>query len=124
MKKNLVEAFEEVADSREFIIYKLTLNSNGKVYIGQTMNLKKRLGGHSSKPPAKMKKALVNGDFMSQVDVDVLEKGIIGQNRADALEEKYIEEYDSIKNGFNKAKSRFCKTIFSTGKIRKFYRRG
>lgn len=116
------DAVTEYQDGAEFVIYKLTMISSGKVYIGQTKNLKKRLSSHSHKPPSKMKKALGKSDFKSEIFVEVLESHVKGQKSADAMEENYIKAYDSIKKGFNKASSRNCKSIFSTGKIRKFYR--
>jgi group I intron endonuclease len=85
-------------------IYKIINNVNGKVYIGQSINIKERWNDHI--------KSLNRGDSHSillqrawnkykqdNFSFEVLE--LCSEDELDNVEVKYIEFYDAINNGYN-----------------------
>lgn len=84
-------------------IYKLTNKINGKVYIGKTIHtLNIRLRGHKNSmytTDTKLTRAFRKYGFKN-FDADILEDSI-NDAELDALEIKYIKQYDSFKSGYN-----------------------
>lgn len=80
-------------------IYKHTLKQDGRVYIGQTNDIKGRWKPANYKHCVKFYNAILHYGW------DSFDHTIIADNltleEANALEEQYIAEYDSINNGFN-----------------------
>ena len=115
---------EDVDNGGTIYLYKLTVNKNGKVYIGQTVDMTKRLNGHASKPPKKMAIDVKSRGKSFKNEVTMIKLGqTVGQKEADDMEEMFIKEYSSIKNGYNNAKRRICKSIFATRRLQKHYKR-
>lgn len=86
-----------------FKIYKIQF-PNGKVYIGQSKNYKNRWREH-------LKEAIKGNDLkvyraMRKYNItieafSIIEDNITTQDEANVREIYYIQEYDSIKNGYN-----------------------
>lgn len=91
-----------------FKIYKIQF-PNGKVYIGQSKNCKNRWREH-------LKEAVKGNDLkvyraMRKYNItieafSIIEDNITTQDEANVREIYYIQEYDSIKNGYNIAEGR------------------
>lgn len=94
-------------------IYKITNTINGKMYIGQSVNIEKRYSGH--KHAAKYNKE--NNKFYNSINkhgIEFFTLEIIKICKEEDLnywESFWIEVYDSIKNGLNS----------STGGIKPIY---
>lgn len=89
--------------NKTFIVYKYTLKGTNKVYIGQTcMTLQQRAGSQGYR----YKSCVKFYDAIKEFGWDNFECEILAENltleEANELEDKYILEYDSIENGFNK----------------------
>lgn len=90
---------------KTYIIYKATNKNNGKVYIGQTMfSLMRRSSQHRNCALNKLKKTKFydairkygfNSFLFEQID------SASSWNEASEKERKYIEFFDSYKNGYN-----------------------
>ena len=79
-------------------IYKITNKLDGKVYIGQSDNLERRLSEH------KQKRTVTIDDYINVLGVENFDFEIIEQCNLDELdqkEQKYIETFDSKNNGYN-----------------------
>lgn len=87
-------------DKPTHVIYKIT-NPDGKVYIGQTVNLKNRLAsykrGNCSNQP-KIHASLKKYGFDSH-NVEILD--YCYESDALKIEKHYIAQYDSNKKGLN-----------------------
>lgn len=82
------------------IIYKITNNVNGQVYIGQTCNFKKRFCAHKS---AKSMTSYLHA-AIRKYGWDIFKMEIICETdelSADDLERKYISEYNSFNKCFS-----------------------
>lgn len=89
-------------------IYKYENRVNHKVYIGQTVDLVSRQYSHKCKAQTVKNKFYnavrkygwdnFNFSVIAQVEAETLEEVT---KLLDCMEEKYIEEYDSFKNGYN-----------------------
>lgn len=91
---------------RTYYIYKVTDTTNGKVYVGQTINLKTRRWQHErsyEKEDCIFHRALQKhgvDNFVWEIIDTVKEK-----EKANILEKQYIEKYNSLKpNGYNMTK--------------------
>lgn len=88
-------------------IYRVT-SPDGKVYIGQTVDLKRRLSeykrGAVDKQPA-LQKSLKNFGFETH-EVEVLFSGSLTKQELNAMEKAYIRKYDSENpdHGLNRTK--------------------
>lgn len=88
-------------------IYKVTA-PDGKVYIGQTVDLKRRLSeykrGSVGKQPA-LQKSLKNFGFETH-EVEVLFSGPLTKKELNAMERAYIRKFDSENpdRGLNRTK--------------------
>lgn len=93
------------------VIYKYVNKSNGKVYIGQTVNETKRKNEHKRRSK---KQKQIQSAFYNAIDKygwDNFEYSVLETINAETLEElkaklnpleiKYIQEYDSYNNGYN-----------------------
>lgn len=90
---------------RTYYIYKATNKINGKSYIGQTVNYKNRLWQHRrcyEKEDCKFHDAIKEFGF-DNFEWVVLET-CFGKSKADMLECKYIELFNSYRNGYNENK--------------------
>lgn len=79
-------------------IYKITNKKNGKVYIGQSNDIKRRLSEH------KQKRTLTIDDYINVLGIENFDFEIVeecSQEELDKKEIEYIKKYDSIKNGYN-----------------------
>ena len=102
-------------------IYKLTCNCCNKLYIGSTKqeNVLKRLYGHRSDFKIKTSelykhfqdtgKESFNIEVLNDYEVKDFEEQRI-------IEQKYIEEYDTINNGFNTKNSYMSEELFKSRK--------
>jgi hypothetical protein len=91
-------------------IYKLTF-PNGKVYIGQTkQNLMRRIYSHryDAKIQRDISEYNPNGSKIGNAirkyknfEIELLEDNILTDSELDLKEIKYIEEFDSVSNGYN-----------------------
>jgi len=84
------------------IIYKIQNKINGKIYIGQTIRtLKKRINGHLNQTRCyRIHRALLKYDI-DNFDISILATAKTIEE-LNILEEKYIEEYNSLSpNGYN-----------------------
>lgn len=88
--------------NQNWFIYKLTNQINGKPYIGQTINIKQRLIRYEKlncRAQRKLYNALKKYGYCN-FKFEIL-KEVHCQIDADLSEIHYIEEFDSIKNGYN-----------------------
>lgn len=88
-------------------IYKIVNTTNGKCYIGQTKDFQRRKYQHiiELKNHRHSSKKMQNDfDCGYEFVFDIIETvdSNISKNEFNALENKYIYEYDSINNGYNK----------------------
>lgn len=87
-------------------IYKLTNKLNGKCYIGQSINIKKRLNVYKNcncKSQNKIYNAIKKYGFKN-FDVEILfedEFKNISYDKLNELEIYFIDKYQSVKNGYN-----------------------
>ena len=79
-------------------IYKITNKENGKVYIGQSNNVERRILEHK-KARTMTIDAYINVLGVDKFDFEVLEECL--EKELDDKEQQYIAEYDSCKNGYN-----------------------
>lgn len=89
-------------------IYKLT-SPSGKCYVGQTVNMKKRLSKYKTFHNCKNQKKLFNAikkygfnnfehSILETIDFELKSEL---QDRLNELEIEYISKYDCVKNGYN-----------------------
>jgi len=105
---------EKIVNNTEFVIdipdyegigvYAIINNRSQKMYIGSSQNVKKRIKQHSLSPILTMKNDIQNGDTFS---VEILEMLPYGCNQFDLFEKEsfFIQKYDSLNVGYNKAKT-------------------
>ena len=88
-------------------VYALINNRTGEMYIGSSQNVHKRIMQHKLSPSKAIEKAVESGDTFC---VKILEKLPSGSNQFDMCErEKYfIDLYDTINHGYNKASTTCC----------------
>ena len=85
-------------------IYKITNKNNGKVYIGQSDNIERRISEH------KRKKNQTIDDYINILGVENFTFEIVEEcalEDLDKKEQEYIDKYDSQKNGYNLQKGGF-----------------
>lgn len=90
---------------RTYYIYKATNKINGKSYIGQTVDYKRRVWQHRrcyEKEDCKFHNAIKRFGF-DNFEWEVL-KTCEDKIEADRLERKYIDLYNSYRNGYNENK--------------------
>lgn len=90
---------------RTYYIYKATNKVNGKSYIGQTVNYRSRVWQHKrcyEKEDCKFHDAIKEFGF-DNFEWQILET-CESKEKAKILEYKYIELYDSYRNGYNENK--------------------
>jgi group I intron endonuclease len=85
-------------------IYKITNNANGKIYIGQSINIKARWKDHINSLNRKDSHSVLlqrawNKYGEEYFSFEILE--LCTENMLDAIEMKYIELYDTRNNGYN-----------------------
>ena len=104
--------------NKPYLIYKITNNINGKVYIGETCNsLHRRFYEHKHKSSncVKLKKAFkkygCNNFSIEEIDYA---KNI---EEAYKKESYWIKKYNSIKNGYNILSGKYCTAISSPKKV-------
>lgn len=86
---------------KEYVVYKLTSPVN-KIYIGQTINFKRRMSEYpseSKKHNFKIQKAIRKYGWKN-FKKEILEEKI-AEDKIDDLERYYIKEFNSIENGYN-----------------------
>lgn len=79
-------------------IYKITNKNNGKVYIGQSNDIERRLSEH------KQKRTKTIDDYINVLGVENFDFEILEEcplEELDAKEHIYIQHFDSINNGYN-----------------------
>lgn len=92
-------------------VYKITNSLNGKSYIGQSKDIKKRFNTHKSAINRSLDDPRGQGplyDAMRKYGVDnfvfeVLEE--CSESELDEREEYYISLYDSVNNGYNRSET-------------------
>ena len=85
-------------------VYKITNNVNGKVYIGQSINIKNRWKDHiyalnRNDSSCTLLQRAWNKYKQNNFCFEILE--LCSEEELDDVEIKYIELYDSINNGYN-----------------------
>lgn len=85
-------------------VYKITNNVNGKVYIGQSINIKNRWKDHINALNRKNSRCTLlqrawNKYKQENFSFEILELCL--EDELDDVEIKYIEFYDAINNGYN-----------------------
>lgn len=85
-------------------VYKITNNVNGKVYIGQSINIKERWKDHirtlnKQNSHSTLLQRAWNKHKPESFSFEILE--LCMEDDLDDVEIKYIELYDSINNGYN-----------------------
>ena len=98
--------YNKETDMYEGYIYKISNNVNDKVYIGQTIEtIEKRFKDHISASKCENKKGVILYNAMHKYGVENFSHEILKENltknEADYWERYYIEEFDTIKNGYN-----------------------
>lgn len=85
------------------VIYKLNFKGTDRVYIGQTIDLSRRLRCHINlfKKQRGAKKLQEAYNLYGNPSVEVLIDGLITQKEIDGAEDEAIEIFDSANNGFN-----------------------
>lgn len=79
-------------------IYKITNKNNGKVYIGQAVNIERRLSEHQQKRFVTIDQ-IINVLGKENFTFEAVEECALDE--LDKKEQEYIQKYDSIKNGYN-----------------------
>lgn len=85
-------------------VYKITNNINGKVYIGQSINIQNRWKDHVNALNRKDSSCTLlqrawNKYKQENFSFEILE--LCSEDELDSVESKYIEFYDTINNGYN-----------------------
>lgn len=85
-------------------VYALINNENGKLYIGSSQNIRRRITQHKVSPPSALKQDIEKGNTFS---VKILEKLPYGCNQFDMFsrEAHFIRCYDTLNQGYNRAKT-------------------
>lgn len=89
-------------NEKQYFIYKITNTANGKCYVGQTTNPKHRFFRcHQSNP-----KILADIDRygVESFKVEILAR-TSDRKFAESMEEHFIDEFNTIENGYNRARS-------------------
>ncbi len=88
-----------------YVVYTITNRTNGRVYVGTTVDLKRRLASHKRKPPRRMVADLGTNDFDALFQVAVVaDAGHM--EAAQKLEKQHITRFNSRgPNGYNTLKS-------------------
>lgn len=89
-------------------IYKITNKQDGKVYIGQAIDIERRLSEH------KQKRIITIDDYINVLGVDNFEFDILeecSQDELDIKEQAYIKQYNSQEQGYNIQKGGFNNSI-------------
>lgn len=79
-------------------IYKITNKNNGKVYIGQSANVERRISEH------KQKRSMTIDDYINVLGKENFDFEIIEECSLDELDQKeqeYIAKYNSAQEGYN-----------------------
>lgn len=85
-------------------IYALKNEQNGKMYIGSSKNIRKRILQHKNSPPSATKEDIQHGDTFTAM---ILEKLPYGSNQfyMFAREAYFIKKYNVLNEGYNTAKT-------------------
>ncbi len=85
-------------------VYALINNQTGKMYIGSSQNIRRRIIQHKSSPPSAIKEDIQQGNTFS---VKILEMLPYGCNQFDMFnrEAHFIQHYDTLNIGYNLAKT-------------------
>ena len=85
-------------------VYALINNQTGKMYIGASQNIHQRIIQHKSSPPSAIKEDIQHGNTFS---VKILETLPYGCNQFELFnrESYYIQKYDTLNKGYNRAKT-------------------
>jgi predicted GIY-YIG superfamily endonuclease/transposase len=84
-------------------IYRLVFKNTNKVYIGQTIDITRRLRTHinlmrKNKAAKKMQEAY---NLFGEPSIEIISGAIDNQKDLDAAEDEAIEIFNSVENGFN-----------------------
>lgn len=99
--------FTNIPEYNGIGVYELINNRTGKMYIGASKNVYTRIKQHIYSPTAAIEKDVESGDTFH---VEILEKLPSGSNQFDMFgrEKYFIDLYDSINHGYNKAPTTCC----------------
>lgn len=99
--------FINIPDYSGIGIYALINNRTGKMYVGASQNIHQRIMQHKYHPLSAIKDDIELGDTFR---VEILEKLPSGSNQFDMFgrEKYFIDLYDVIKHGYNKAPTTCC----------------
>lgn len=99
--------FTNIPEYNGIGVYALINNRTGKMYIGASKNVYTRIKQHIYSPTAAIEKDVESGDTFH---VEILEKLPSGSNQFDMFgrEKYFIDLYDSINHGYNKAPTTCC----------------
>lgn len=99
--------FTNIPEYNGIGVYALINNRTGKMYIGASKNVYARIKQHIYSPTAAIEKDVESGDTFH---VEILEKLPSGSNQFDMFgrEKYFIDLYDSINHGYNKAPTTCC----------------
>lgn len=99
--------FTNIPEYNGIGVYALINNRTGKMYIGASKNVYTRIKQHIYSPTAAIEKDVELGDTFH---VEILEKLPSGSNQFDMFgrEKYFIDLYDSINHGYNKAPTTCC----------------
>lgn len=99
--------FTNIPEYNGIGVYALINNRTGKMYIGASKNVYTRIKQHIYSPTAAIEKDVESGDTFH---VEILEKLPSGSNQFDIFgrEKYFIDLYDSINHGYNKAPTTCC----------------
>lgn len=112
----------------KFHIYKITHNDSGKVYIGATSNLKRRMAQHSKNSQSKIGRAIIEHGI-DAFDVEIIKTTANLFDVYYVYEPYYIGQYQSDITGYNgqinlarpykygQMKKAFYESIKSSGKM-------
>lgn len=99
--------FTNIPEYNGIGVYALINNRTGKMYIGASKNVYTRIKQHIYSPTAAIEKDVESGDTFH---VEILEKLPSGSNQFDMFGrgKYFIDLYDSINHGYNKAPTTCC----------------